>query len=451
MRKIALLSVMAWGCSSSALPPSNVIFLDGHESDLWTVDPALARIEVNLVTGDQRTLLGQAPAPTSGLSVDSNSLPLGAFANFEAVAFDNHDAVSARGSTVTFYLDQTAALSVPVFVARSRGWSRPPGVLEHPHRKPAVVSALHQYVIAAGGEPLPGIDGSVPDFYDVGTWTTLPSEPALPRAPKSAGVVANQLLLIDETGASWLDLGSEVVTAAMAPDGLTFAEIAGGQAVEMADGTLFIVGATRSTGDPTSKVLQVGTDGTLHALALVTPRLGAAAGAVGDKLVIAGGSAAGAGVEVLNATQSAFVTLGVAADATTGLGLAALDATTMLLAGGKDPTTGAPAQVRTLDVSCGAVCTASDLGPMPIALRDARVFLPAASDLLVTGESDDGETHAFSLTTGAAVATIAELPLRERRKGASPVIMANGQVALIGGVSADAAETAITSIEAFAP
>ena len=69
------------------------------------------------------------------------------------------------------------------------------------------------------------------------------------------------LLAIDETGATWLDLTSDRTNSVSAPEGLTFAEIAGGATVEMADGTLFIVGATRSTGDPTSKVLRIDTDG----------------------------------------------------------------------------------------------------------------------------------------------------------------------------------------------
>jgi hypothetical protein len=451
MRKIALWAVLVVGCSAEPLLPSNVIFLPGQESDLWTREPAPARIEVDLVAGDQRTLIGQAPAPTSGLSVDTRQLQLRSFARIDATAFEGGGAVVARGSSATFFLDAIDAVTVPVFVARSGGWSRPPDTLEHPHKKPVVLTILPHLMIAAGGDAIPGVDGSVPDFYNAAVWSTLRSQPPFPRAPKSAGFVLTKLLVIDETGATWLDLSDESTKNATAPEGVSFAEIAGGDTIALPDGTLFIVGATRSTGDPTSKVLRIATDGTLRALALTTPRLGAAAGKVGDKLVVAGGSAAGPGVEVLNDTQSTFVTLGIGPDATTGLGLAALDATTMLLAGGKDPTTGATASVRTLDVSCGSVCTASDLGPMPSALQSSRVFRVDAGKLLITGETDDGETHAYSIAIGGASPEIVEQPLRERRKGASAVVLPNGQVGLVGGVSVDAAETAVSTFEAYIP
>jgi hypothetical protein len=264
-------------------------------------------------------------------------------------------------------------------------------------------------------------------------------------------VVGAKLLVLDSTNASWLDLSTDGVEAATAPEGLTFAEIAGGDTVALSDGTLFIVGATRATGDPTSKVLRVAPDRSLHALALGTARLGAAATVVGEKLVVAGGSSMGAGVEVLNDTQSALVTLGVPADPTTGLGLTALDGTTMLMAGGKDPTTGAGASVRTLDVSCGATCTPNDLGPLPSALTGARAFRLESVKALVTGDTDDGETHSFVLTTGGAKLEISEQPLRERRKGASATILPNGQVGLLGGLSIDGSGSPVSSFEAFFP
>jgi len=451
MRKIALLVVLAAGCTSETLPPSNVIFLSGHESDLWTRDPAPARIEVNLLAGDQRIPLGEAPTPTTGLTISNRQVPPNTSVSFEAQAFDGASAVVARGSGVPFVLDSLEALTIPLFVARTGGWSRPPDTLEHPHRKPVVISAFPEFVIVAGGDPLPGVDGSIPDFYDVAIWATRRSQPPLPRAPKSAGIAANQLLTIDDTGASWLDLPSNASADAQAPEGLSFGEVSGGDTVTLADGTSFFVGATRSTGEPTSKVLRIGADRTLRALALTTPRLGAAAGAVGNKLVIAGGSTMGAGVEVLNDQQSAFVTLGIAAEATTGLGLAAVDGTTMLLAGGKDPVTGAGASVRTLDVSCAAACTASDLGPLPSALSSAHVFRIDKNKLLVTGESDDGEAHAFSVATGGPGAEIVERPLRERRKRASAVRFPNGLVGLLGGVSIDGAETPILTFETYVP
>jgi len=44
--------------------------------------------------------------------------------------------------------------------------------------------------------------------------------------------------VIDETGATWLDLRDDSKKDATGPDGLTFAEIAGGHTVVLPDGTL---------------------------------------------------------------------------------------------------------------------------------------------------------------------------------------------------------------------
>jgi hypothetical protein len=451
MRRIVALSMLAWGCSSENLPPSNVIFLAGHETDLWTRDPAPAKVQVDLVTASQRTDLGEAPASSTGLQIPESGIAINTYARFDASALDGNAAPVARGSSVTFYLPDLFGLTVPMFLARSGGWSRPPDALEHPHKKPVVVTAFDEYVIATGGDPVPGVDGSVPDFYDLANWLTLKSQPAFPRAAKSAAVVLGVMLVIDDAGATWLDLVNDKTAQATAPDGLTFAEIAGGDTVRMSDGSQLIVGATRGAGDPTEKVLRIAQDRTLSFVSLNTPRLGAAAGLVGDKLVVAGGSSQGAGVEVLNETQSAFVPLALPADPTTGLGLATLQGTTALLAGGKDPTTGAAGSARTLDVSCGAACATSDLGPLPSTLGGSHVFSVDSSKALVIGDSDDGETHAFLASVGSGKLEVAETTLRERRKGATATILPNGQVGVVGGLSVDGADKAVSTLEAFFP
>jgi hypothetical protein len=79
------------------------------------------------------------------------------------------------------------------------------------------------------------------------------------------------------------------------------------------------------------------------------------------------------------------------------------------------------------------------------------VFRLDAGKLLVTGDTADGETHAFSITTGDGAPGFAEQPLRERRKGASAVVLPSGQPGLVGGVSVDGADTAVSSMEAFVP
>jgi len=121
------------------------------------------------------------------VSVDTREFQLRSFARIEASAIRSWwGGRRSRLQRKTFFLDAIEAVTVPVFVARSGGWSRPPDTLEHPHRKPVVITILPHLVIAAGGDAIPGVDGSVPDFYDAALWTTLRSQPPLPRAPKSA-------------------------------------------------------------------------------------------------------------------------------------------------------------------------------------------------------------------------------------------------------------------------
>src|SRR5262249_6504717 len=155
------------------------------------------------------------PVPASGLTISSDAVPLGVTAKFEATALDGAGQISARGSSVSFFITGIAGITVPVFVARAGAWSRPPDALEHAHKK-AIVVTMNQFVIAAGGDALAGVDGSIPDFYDAANWLTLRSQPALPRSPKSAAVVLGALLTIDDTGATWLDLRKEQTSDAKA-------------------------------------------------------------------------------------------------------------------------------------------------------------------------------------------------------------------------------------------
>jgi hypothetical protein len=169
---------------------------------------------------------------------------------------------------------------------------------------------------------------------------------------------------------------------------------------------------------------------------------------VAGNLVVWGGSAEGPGAEVLNKAEDAFSPLAYPPDATAGLGLGTFDGTTALLAGGKDPMTGAPGNFRLFDVTCAADCAAAELAMPSLALQRTRVFPLAAGNLLVTGDNDDGEFHAFSVLTSSGTTEIAERPLRERRKGATSLLLPNGQPGVLGGQHPETAAPAL-SIETF--
>jgi hypothetical protein len=101
------------------------------------------------------------------------------------------------------------------------------------------------------------------------------------------------------------------------PDGITFGDVSGGLAIESESAAAFVVGATRPSG-PSTGVLVVDANGLFSAANLTTPRAGAAAAWVpGVGLAVAGGSASGAGVEVVGEDLS-VKSLAFPADDVTG-------------------------------------------------------------------------------------------------------------------------------------
>ena len=451
---LAALTTLVACSSSDPLPPPDVRLLVGQD-ETWSADPPPTRVQIELVEPERRVVIGEATAPASVITIRNPGFNAGTIASFEATGFDGAGTALVRGASVPYVIYNLLSATIPIFVARSSTWSRPAENLEHARNFPVVTVLWHQFIIAAAGESK---DPAVPDFYDAINWKGLPMQPPFARVPKTMVVVGTTVLCIDETAATSIELRwSDRVANEPAPAGLSFAEVAGGQVFELADGTAFVVGATRSTGEPTAKVLRIDkvtsqttgeTTGVLRAVTLATPRRGAAAGVVAGNLVVWGGSAEGAAAEVLNTARDAFSSLPFPPDATAGLGLAKLDATIALLAGGKDPVTGTAAPLRTFDVTCAADCAATELAMSPTALQRTSVFPLAAGHVLVTGDSDDGEFHAFSVLTTGAPAEIVERPLRERRKGATAFVLPNGQPGVLGGENPETAAP-VLSIESF--
>jgi len=445
--------VMLVACSADAIPPPDVRLLVGQENETWSADPPPTRVQVEFVsTEGARTVIGQSTAPAQAVTIRNPGSPTGVVGRFEVTGFDAADTPLVRGASVPYIVYNLRTGSIPIFVARAAAWSRAPENLEHGRVRPVALVADQfrdqSLVITAGGE-VKDFNPAIPDVYDVIYWKGLKEQPAFPRAPKSMVLVGTKLLCIDDAGASSIDLAIDKVREEPAPPGLTFAEVAGGDVFRLADGTSYVVGATRATGDATAKVLRI--EGrsdalTMRTVSLTAARRGAAAGVVGGNLVVWGGSAEGSGAEALTKAQDAFTPLPFPPDATAGLGLATVEGNTVLLAGGKDLVTGAAAPWRTFDVACTADCAATELATPPRALDRTHVFRLGTGNLLVAGESEDGEFHAFSLATSPP--EITERPLRERRRGATSLWLPNGQPGVLGGENPETAEP-ILSIETF--
>jgi hypothetical protein len=431
--KRSAFAFLAWlllsGCSSRPDDFGTVILLTGEEGDTWSRDPAARRVEIDLHTASGTLAVGAAQAPAEAVTITNTSY-IGSTATFEALGLDAADNGVVRGQSVPFMVDDLANFAIPLFVARMGQWARPSNTLDQARRRPLLALVRQQYLFAAGGDTIAGVDGSIPDVYDFGYWQMLHGQPRLARLPRSLATIANLLLIVDDAGATWLDVSTDGAIEATAPAGLTFAEIAGGATVQAPDGAFFIVGATRTSGEATAKILKVGADGKIEALTLAAARLGAAAAYIGGKLVVAGGSATGAGIEVLSQGQ-ALVPLAYPPDPTVGMALGRIDDATVVLLGGTDPTSGTAARSRAAALSCTQACTTTELASGPLPLRQARAFPLGAGALLAVGDTDQGETQAYAVT--ASTASMRALPLREPRKGATAVALSSGQIALIGG------------------
>jgi hypothetical protein len=251
------------------------------------------------------------------------------------------------------------------------------------------------------------------------------------------------------------------MATADAPPGLGFSEVAGADTIALADGTRYIVGATRHAGDPTAKVLRIDGNGNLRALTMATARVGAAAAVLSiadatassgsrTALVVAGGSATGDWAEALNPNQDGFAALPITASSVAEHGLASLDARTAVVAGGKDLSTGDAAPVRVFDPTCTTGCTTSDLVMLPTPLVRTNVFVVGSGKILVVGESDDGQNHAYAVDTTAMPPMAVEQTLREPRKEAKSLVLPNTLPGLVGGIQLESGGPALT-IEAFVP
>ncbi len=159
-------------------------------------------------------------------------------------------------------------------------------------------------------------------------------------------------IIIDHDSAYWEDLsGSDNSPAALTPPtGLTFADVAGGRAIDGGSGSTYIVGATRAT-NATAAVLVVDSTGLLSARTLALARAGAAAEFVtGHGVVVVGGASGTPGVEVIPDDGTAEVTPPYAADTTTGASIIPAASDQAILAGGI--VNGMPAPTRSIDLKC---------------------------------------------------------------------------------------------------
>jgi len=418
----------------------------GQESDAFSMDPPVARVEIRASSLDGSVDLRASTTP--GGTFDLGEVPVDALMSFEVTGSTSEGAVVMRGRSLSGIPMANVTGTLRVFVQRTGMWARPPGGLSTSHVGGVSGVLDERYLLLSGGSVVGEGDPAESNYYDLLAWGGALGG-ALPRRAESLVMRGTRALLIASDGASWVDFSAGTSTSAALPAGLaSFGQIAGGQVVEASDGTSFVVGPTRSSG-ATKAVLVVNADEGLGVTYSREARSGAAAiWMEGTGLVVAGGSATGAGVEVLSPGATAFVDRGYASDAVEGAAAVLTGAGDVALVGGVEAGVAAP--TRRVVPSCTSGCDAAVVGgaELPVALLGVRAYALAGGRALAIGHEAAGEGLMRSFVVDFS-GSVNETPLREARRGASITPAPNGTLAILGGEHADG--SAASSVEMFFP
>jgi hypothetical protein len=440
-----LCAALGGGCSTT--PPN--VHLDltvGLETDAFSRDPKVISVLV------------QGLAPDGSVAVKATATPGGTFdfgevANTDQLTFEV-TGTDAQGQTVmrgrslgAIPLDSVTG-TLPVFVQRVNEWARPPGALAQTHVGGVASTGAERYLVLGGGASDKLDQADLYDMFTLGGVTVG----GIARPPETLVPRGTAVLFADAKGATSIDLGTGVATDVTTPTGLaSYGLVAGGQAIDSSDGRTFVVGGTRRVGDPTKSVLVAAADGTLTSLDLREARLGATAVWLeGVGLVVAGGSATGAGIEVLAPAATSFATVDFPPDPTVGAGAVVDGPNGVVLIGGT-VVGGAVAPIRRIDPTCVNACMATMItgSDPPVGLTSVHAYTLGGERFIVVGDTVEKtpETKTFVLQLGKSAT---ELPLREPRRGAAVVPAPNGTLAILGGTRVTDG-TAARSVELLFP
>ncbi len=449
---VALLLAGLSACSDAR--PIAIEVTPGKEEGALLLDPAVTEVTILAASVDGTSVAAAVAGP--GEAFELGEFQEDAILNFDLTGVDAAGNVVARGRSVPILIGSVDGGVLPLFIQRTGSFARPPGELGRAHLHAPAVAYAERFIVTTGGDRAIGTDGDLDpafgDSFDMLAMAGGASDGVLPRAARSLVLVGTALLVIDDEGGSFSDLDTGTESEATAPDGITFGDVSGGLAIESESAAAFVVGATRPSG-PSTGVLVVDANGLFSAANLTTPRAGAAAAWVpGVGLAVAGGSASGAGVEVVGEDLS-VKSLAFPADDVTGAAMVLIGEQLVALVGGRDAM-GMPAPTRVLDLQCVTKCEESPgtqvvtEANVPELAARTQAYAMSTGALLVVGEADDGETLAFRVAI--AEKTVTALPLRDPRRGATPVPTPNGtHLALIGGERT--AGGPATSLELFFP
>jgi hypothetical protein len=462
-------------CNSAA--SGTIQIITGEETDTFTQTPVPTQIVVQAEdsTTYDKTTLATAPYPTS--TIDLGNQDQDAVASILVTGTDASSTELVYGASIPVQYGALDGETLPIFVQRVGQNARLPNPPADTRQAPTLAVLSDRFLIIGGGSNAG--TALTTQVYDFAQFSLLDPAPILPTVPASMPIVGTVGLLLDAAGnASYYDFSAdEAETRVPSPtdttNGFTFADVAGGQTIyDQADGYVFVVGATRTSGAKTAAVLMINPNdtsngdypsGNLTWLALTAQRLGASAAWVaGRGLVVAGGNndVTVNGVEYISAAAltGGGTALPFPADGSSGSGMTALNEQYVLLAGGVTPS-GADAGVREINLACeqaGTVtCGATPWGPnggtLPAladgtnALTEVSAFtFDAAHAFLVgsepTSSPTPGLTHTFTLTSAGAT----EVPTKVAHTNAGAILSPmQSSVLIFGGANGE--------IESFTP
>ncbi len=452
MRSLAILATLAIPAVACSSKDSATIQLEtGGETDTFTQSPVPTTLLVqsfDTSNPPNATTLASQPFPVT--SVDLGNQSESTSATLVVSGLDANMQPLIYGASLLLDFGGLVDETVPIFVQRVGESARLPGTLDA-RTAPLLSQVQSEFVFVAGANEQAFATTS--QLYDFGQLLPFTAPPPMPVIPLSMAVVGTVAMLFDGTGATYFDLSQNASAQVPALAGHSFAEVAGGQTIVASDGTTYVVGGTRTIGSPTATVLRINPNdasnanyppGNLSWLSLSAPRFGASATFVANYgIVVAGGSATAAGVEVLPVLSATSPITGSALpyppDPTVGAGAATTDnASTVVLAGGLLPT-GADPGVRVLALSC-TTCTATTSLTLPTPIGTANTFDIDPCHLLVVGnELASGLTHVFLVTdpeqTSAcpAVGSVSEIATKVPHENANAIVSPVGSVVILGG------------------
>lgn len=431
-----LAAVGSFACTSG--PKGTIQLVTGEEGDTFTRSPVPTKLTVTSVdsSGQTKTLANATLPATS--NVDLGSIDVNTQATLQVAGFDMDGNEVVYGQSIFMSLGALDGITVPVFVQRTGELARMSNPMPDMRGAPTLAIVGGRFLFVGGGNDSGLASTSL--LYDFGVFAPVQGAINSAQVAKSAVFFGTQGFLIDEKGATAVDVAQDGSSPVTAPTGASFADVAGGATVEADDGSQYVVGATRAAGAPTKAVYVVDSSGHTSWASLSATRLGAAAAWVkGTGLVVCGGSPTAAGVEVLGPGAASGVALAYPPDPSTGGGATSLDAQHVLVAGGVTEA-GDDAGVRAIDLSCNSsACAPAAWPPLPQPLTPAQAFANDAADVLVVGDDASGTTQVFRLTPGAPPTPV---PTKVPHKGARAIISPMGSVVLYGGAG---------EIESFVP